>query len=49
MLLDRPLDQIFASSMPPSRPGTGGGGDAPDSGHGTEAPDDEEEEDGNPS
>jgi len=46
MLFDRPIDPIFASSMPPNRPG----GDEADSGHGTEAPEDEEEEDeGNPS
>ena len=48
MLLDRPIAELFASAVPPSRPGPGG--DAPDSGHGTEAPEDEEEEDeGNPS
>jgi len=42
MLLERPLDQILASNMPPGRPGPEGdaveadSGAESDSGHGTE-------------
>jgi hypothetical protein len=44
MQLDRPLHDVLATTMPPGRPG-----DAPDSGHGTEAPEEEDEEEANPS
>jgi hypothetical protein len=47
--IDRILGDVLASGMPPGKPGQNNpGGDAPDSGHGQEAPEDEEA-DGNPS
>jgi hypothetical protein len=41
MLLDRPIDELLASAMPPNRPGDGGG----DSGTGLESAEPEHEED----
>ena len=46
--MDRMLGEILASGMPPGKPGPNTGGDESESGHGQEAPE-EEESDGNPS
>ncbi|HEY0393702.1 MAG TPA: hypothetical protein VGD01_04340 [Candidatus Elarobacter sp.] len=45
MLLERPLDEILATSMPPSRPG-GPGGDEMETGDETER--EEEDDEANP-
>jgi hypothetical protein len=48
-LLDRPLHDVFATTMPPGRPGQNEpGGDESETGDDTEE-DDEEEEEANPS